>query len=206
MITDVHQFFVDGCGRCDRFATDDCSARRWRTPLAALRALCREAGLDEVVKWGHPTYMHAGRNLVILGATRGDVRLSFVDAALLADPDRVLERQGPNTRHPDALRFTDAADVDRLADVIRRYLAEAKGHAEAGRRPPRDTHEAELPDELTDALAADPELAAAFAALTPWRRRSYAIALSSAKTSATRVARIEKFRPKILAGKGAMDR
>ena len=63
-----------------------------------------------------------------------------------------------------------------------------------------------MPDELTDALDADPELAEAFQALTPGRQKSYLFALAQAKQSATRVARIEKFRGHILAGKGAMER
>jgi uncharacterized protein YdeI (YjbR/CyaY-like superfamily) len=67
-------------------------------------------------------------------------------------------------------------------------------------------HELELPEELVEALESDPELAQAFAALTPGRQRSYIFALNSAKTSATKVSRIIKFRDKILAGKGALDR
>jgi uncharacterized protein YdeI (YjbR/CyaY-like superfamily) len=66
--------------------------------------------------------------------------------------------------------------------------------------------ELELPDELVEALESDPELAQAFALLTPGRQRSYVYALNSAKTSATKVARIVKYRDKILAGKGALDR
>ena len=49
-------------------------------------------------------------------------------------------------------------------------------------------------------------LAEAFARLTPGRQRSYAIALASAKTSATRTTRIGRFRDRILAGKGATER
>jgi uncharacterized protein YdeI (YjbR/CyaY-like superfamily) len=63
-----------------------------------------------------------------------------------------------------------------------------------------------MPDELVEALDADPELAEAFQALTPGRRRSYLFDLNQAKQPATRVARIEKFRPRILAGKGALER
>jgi uncharacterized protein YdeI (YjbR/CyaY-like superfamily) len=66
--------------------------------------------------------------------------------------------------------------------------------------------EVPIPDELTDALDADPELAEAFAALTPGRQKSYAFNLNQAKQSATRVARIDRFREKILAGKGALER
>jgi uncharacterized protein YdeI (YjbR/CyaY-like superfamily) len=73
-------------------------------------------------------------------------------------------------------------------------------------RPPKQEQVLELPTELVDAMVADPQLAEAFRALTPGRQRSYVIAIGSAKQSATRVARIAKFRPKILAGKGALER
>lgn len=206
MITDIEDYFAKGCGRCARFDTGDCSARLWQDGVAALRRLCLEAGLAETVKWGHPCYMHAGRNVVLIGALRGDFRLNFFDAALMGDPDGVMERQGANTQHPDTIRFTDAARVEALAPVIRAYLAEAKGHAEAGRRAPKAAVEMELPAELIAALDADAELARAFHALTPGRQRSYVINLNGAKTAETRHRRIAGFRAHILAGKGATER
>ncbi|ROU02668.1 YdeI/OmpD-associated family protein [Histidinibacterium lentulum] len=206
MITDIEDYFTRGCGRCARFDTPDCATRLWSESLASLRALCREAGLTEAVKWGHPCYEHGGRNIAILGAHRGDVRLSFFNAALMTDPEGALERQGPNTRHPDMLRFRHVSDVIGRADMIRAYLAEAKDYAERGVKPPKDPAAPDLPEELTEALDTDPELAEAFHALTPGRQRSYAIALSGAKKPETRIARIAKFRPRILAGKGATER
>lgn len=206
MISDVEDFFAKGCGRCDRFATPDCSARRWSRGLDALRRICREAGLVETAKWGHPCYMHAGRNVAILGAVRGDFRLTFFDAALMRDPQGVLERQGPNTRTPDAIRFLEDAQVEALEPVIRAYLDEAKGYADAGKRAPKEPVEREIPVELAEAMDADPELAEAFHRLTPGRRNSYVVGLASAARPETRIARIAKFRPKILAGKGATER
>ncbi|WP_112308866.1 YdeI/OmpD-associated family protein [Pseudogemmobacter bohemicus] len=206
MITDIGDFFRLGCGRCPRFATPECSVRPWEAGLAALRRLCLDAGLEEVVKWGHPCYMHKGRNIAIIGALRGDFRLSFFNAALMKDPDGVLERQGPNTQHPDMIRFTAHDQVTARAATITGYLHEAMGYAEAGILSPRRPRAVDLPEELIEALDADPELAEAFHALTPGRQKSYAFNLNTAKTVATRIARIEKFRPKIMAGKGALDR
>ena len=206
MITDNEEYFAKGCGRCDRFATPECSTRTWRDGLETLRRICRDAGLQETVKWGHPCYMHAGRNIATIGALRGDYRLSFFDAALMTDPDGVLERQGPNTRHPDMIRFAADAEATRLEPVIRAYLAEAMGYAAAGIRPPKEPQDRDLPEELVAAMDADPELAEAFHALTPGRRNSYVVNLSGAKASSTRTARIAKFRDRILAGKGAMER
>lgn len=135
-----------------------------------------------------------------------DFRISFFDAALLKDTQGVLEKQGPHTRYPGMIPFTDYARVLELEPVIRSYLKEAAGYADAGLRPPKQTDELELPSELDEALGADPELAEAFHELTPGRQRSYVFNLNSAKKSETRISRIAKFRGKILSGKGASER
>ncbi len=206
MITEIEDFFSKGCGRCDRFATADCSTRQWAHGLNELRRICLASGLVETVKWGHPCYMHAGRNIVIIGAFRGDFRLSFFHAALMKDPEGVLEKQGPNTKHPDMIRFVDNAQVTKMEPVILSYLKEAMDYAQAGIKPPKEESEIELPDELVEALDSDPELAEAFHGLTPGRKKSYAINLNSVKKSETRISRIAKFRDHILAGKGALER
>ncbi|MBO9547347.1 YdeI/OmpD-associated family protein [Caulobacter sp.] len=206
MITDPDDFFTKGCGRCDRFATPDCSTRPWIEGLNTLRRICLDVGLTETVKWAHPCYMHAGRNIAIFGAFRGDFRLSFLNPGLLVDSEGVLEPQGPNSQTPGMIRFTANDQVVELEPVIRAYLRQLMDHAEAGTEPPKTERQIDVPDELTDALDADPELAEAFHALTPGRQKSYLFALNQAKQSATRVARIEKFRDKIIAGKGALER
>ncbi len=206
MITDIEVYFSKGCGRCERFATPDCSTRKWIGGLTELRRICLASGLVETLKWGHPCYMAGDRNVAILGAFRSDYRLSFFNAALMKDPNGVLEKQGPNTPHPDMIRFTENAQVGEMEPVITSYLIEAMSYAEAGIKPPKEQGEVEFPDELLEALESDPELADAFYGLTPGRQKSYVINLNSAKKPETRISRIAKFRDKIFAGKGAIER
>lgn len=206
MISDIEEYFAKGCGRCARFDTEDCSTHRWRTGLAKLRGICLAADLKETVKWGHPCYLHADRNLAIIGAFRDDFRLSFFEAGLMQDPDGLLEKQGPYTRYPDMIRFTSSDQVSILEATISAYLTEAKGYADMGMKAPKAAGAPNLPAELTEALDADAELAEAFHALTRGRQRSYVINLAGAKRPETRLARIEKFRDKIMAGKGATER
>ncbi|HEV2362971.1 MAG TPA: YdeI/OmpD-associated family protein [Caulobacteraceae bacterium] len=206
MITDPDDFFAKGCGRCDRFATPDCSTRRWIEGLNHLRRICLDMGLEETAKWGHPCYMHAGRNIAIFGSFLGDFRLSFLNPGLLEDTAGVLEPQGPNSRTPSLIRFTAVGQVGQMEPVVRAYLRQLMDHAEAGAKPPKVEREIDMPDELIEALDADPELAEAFWALTPGRRKSYLFNLNQARQSATRAARIERFRGRIFAGKGAMER
>ena len=205
MITDPNDYFTHGCGRCERFGTTDCSTRPWIEGLNALRQICREVGLTETVKWAHPCYMHAGRNIALFGAFRGDFRLNFMNPGLLKDIDSVLETQGPGSQTPSMIRFTAVSQVAEREPVIRAYLRQLMDHAEGGTKPPKVDREIDIPEELTEALDADPELAEAFATLTPGRQRSYVLNLNAAKQSATRTARIEKFRERILAGKGAQE-
>jgi hypothetical protein len=68
------------------------------------------------------------------------------------------------------------------------------------------SEQVELVEELQNRLNDDPELAAAFAALTPGRQRGYNFHVAKAKQAATRERRIDSCRPKILAGLGLQDR
>ncbi|WP_146586275.1 YdeI/OmpD-associated family protein [Puniceibacterium confluentis] len=206
MITESDDYFRRGCGRCGRFDTVDCSVRLWATDLRELRRICLAAGLEETVKWGHPCYMHAGRNIAIIGAFRGDVRLTFFNAALMKDSEGILERQGANALHPSMIRFDQLRRVADLEPVIRSYIAQAQGYADAGILPAKEPRVIDLPDELVTALDCDPELAEAFFGLTPGRQRGYALNLGTAKKPETRYARIAKFRTRILAGKGVNER
>ena len=158
------------------------------------------------MKWGHPCYMHAGRNIAIFGAFRDDFRLTFFDAVLLTDPDRILEKISEHSKAATIVRFTDPGQPAAMEASIRACLTEAMGYAKAGKKPPRTPTEFELPDALAEAMDVDPDLAEAFAALTPGRQKSWALHVAGAKKPETRLSRIEAARDKILAGKGALDR
>ena len=101
--------------------------------------------------------------------------------------------------------MTSTDQVEQLADTIAAYVDEAIT-VEAAGLTVEPAPALELVSELTERLASDPELSAAFESLTPGRQREYNMHFSDAKQSATRVARIDKYAPKILAGKGMRDR
>ena len=206
MITQPEDYFAQGCGRCSRFATPACSSQTWAAGLQALRQVCLGVGLVETAKWGHPCYTHQGRNIAILGALRGDFRLTFFNASLLKDQHQLLQSKGANSAHPDTLSFTDASQVKAVAASLRAYLQEAMALAEKGIKAVKVQVDLQLPEELKQALAADAELSTAFFKLTPGRQRSYVIYLNAVKKTETRVARILACRERILAGKGALER
>lgn len=177
----------------------------WPAEMAALRPVLLGRGLTEELKWGKPCYSHAGGNIVILQEMKNFLALMFFKGTLLEDPDGVLEEQGPNSRSARRMTFSSTDDVNRLADVVERYVEEAMRVEEAGLEvgPPP---ELELVDELRGRLESHPDLATAFAALTPGRQREYNLYVSGAKQSSTRERRVDRCTEKILDGRGLRDR
>lgn len=178
---------------------------QWPAEITALRPILLAGGLTEATKWGKPCYSHDGKNIALVQEMKNFLALMFFKGALLSDPAGVLHAQGPNSRSARRMQFTSVDDVERLAGVVTEYLDEAIAVEEAGLEV-EPAPELELVEELRHRLDENPELKAAFEALTPGRQREYHLQISSAKQTATRERRIDKFVPKILAGKGFRDR
>jgi uncharacterized protein YdeI (YjbR/CyaY-like superfamily) len=177
----------------------------WPDEMAAVRAILLECGLTERISWAKPCYRHEGKNILILQEMKDFLALMFFKGALLDDPDGVLESQGPNSRSARRICITSVDDVARLADTLRACVGQAIHLEEAGIEvgPPP---ELALVEELQRRLDGDPALCTAFEGLTPGRQREYNLYFSGAKQAKTREARVEKYVPKILDGKGFRDR
>lgn len=178
---------------------------RWHDETTKLRAILLRTGLEEAIKWGKPCYASQGRNVAIVQPMKNFLALLFFKGALLDDPDHLLQSQGPNTRAARRLCFTSPTQVTRQKAAITDFVRQAIQVEDQGKRMPKPRKLA-LAKELKARLDQDPKLKAAFEALTPGRQREYNLFVSSAKQSKTRVARVEKFVGKILAGKGMRDR
>jgi uncharacterized protein YdeI (YjbR/CyaY-like superfamily) len=182
-------------------------AGRWRAEMVALREIMRGAGLDEAVKWGKPCYGIAGGNVAIMQPFKACLGLMFFKGALMADPADVLRDQGENSQAARRIEFRSVGEVEALAEVVRAYLAEAVALERSGAKVAFAAKRAlDLPDALVDAFDADPDLKAAWDALTPGRQRGYVLHISGAKQAATQRARVERHRDRIMAGKGLNDR
>ena len=177
----------------------------WPQEITALRPILLDAGLTEALRWRKPCYSHDGANIVIVQEMKNFLALMFFKGALLADADGVLFEQGPNSRSARRMQFTSVDDVRRLAETVAAYVSEAVDvetlGLDVGPAP-----ELVLVEELQDRLDLDSEFAAAFRSLTPGRQREYDLNISSAKQATTRAAQVEKYAPRILAGKGLRDR
>lgn len=181
------------------------AADRWPDVIVALRPLLLDAGLDECIRWGKPCYRVGDGNVALIQEFADHLALLFFKGILLQDPQGVLEEHGPNSHAARRMTFRSVDDVERSAEVVAAYVAQAIAVEEAGTElPPRPA--ADLADELAERLADDPELAAAFDDLTPGRQREYNLHVSTAKQARTRARRVDDIVPRILEGKSLRDR
>ena len=180
---------------------------RWNSTLYKLRDIFLDSGLDEDFKWGKACYTLEGKNVAVLQCFKNYCAVLFVKGSLMQDPNGVLFDISQHTQAARQLRFTADVQITDMHDMIKGYIEDAVRVEKEGLEPEfKKTEDYPVPEELTAAFNADPEFQEAFKKLTPGRQRGYLLHFAGAKQSATRAARIEKYRDKIFDGIGFNDR
>jgi len=179
---------------------------QWQEEYGKLRTICLGCGLTEELKWGQPCYMLGKSNIVLIHGFKEYCALLFFKGALLNDTHGILIQQTENVQVPRQLRFANAVEIVELAATIKAYIHEAIEVEKAGLKVElKKTEDFKVPEEFQYKLDHIPALRAAFEALTPGRQRGYLFHFSQPKRSETRTARVEKYIPQILSGKGIDD-
>ncbi|MFZ1806125.1 MAG: DUF1801 domain-containing protein [Cyclobacteriaceae bacterium] len=181
-------------------------ASKWQKEYAQLRSILLSCGLTEELKWGKPCYTIDGNNVVLIHGFKEYCALLFHKGVLLKDTDNILIQQTENVQSARQIRFTHVKEIVKKKAVLKAYVYEAIEVEKSGLKVKmKKTTEFPMPLEFKEALK-DPELKAAFKALTPGRQRGYLLYFSQAKQSKTRIARIEKSISDIFEGKGYNER
>ena len=182
-------------------------AEKWRDELAKLRTIVLDSPLTEELKWGVPCYTFQKSNILLIHVFKEYCALLFVKGALLKDTYGVLIQQTENVQAARQVRFTNIQEIVELEPTLKAYINEAIQVEVSGLKVNyKKAEEFSIPDEFLSKLEDNPDLETAFYALTPGRQRAYLLYFSAPKQSKTREARVEKFLPQILSGKGLNDR
>lgn len=181
-------------------------ASQWQDEFEKMREIAIDSGLTEELKWGHPCYTLNGANVFLIHGFKEYCAYLFHKGALLKNPDNILVQQTKNVQSARQVRFTNIGEIRELESILKAYIQEAIEIEKAGLKVEfKKTKEFNMPEEFQRLLDVDSELKKAFESLTPGRQRGYLLYFSSAKQSKTREARVEKYIPKILEGKGLDD-
>jgi len=178
-------------------------AKKWQKETDKLRKIALNCDLTEELKWGKSCFTFLKKNVAIVIPLKESCAFSFFKGALLKDPKHILERIGEHTQAGRWIKFTSVREIAALQPTLTNYLYEAIALEESGKKVAlKKPSEYAMPEELQARLDDDAVLRAAFEALTPGRRKSHMIHISSAKQAKTRAARAEKCVPMILSGRG----
>lgn len=181
-------------------------AGKWQAEFQELRLIALGCGMTEELKWGCPCYTLDGKNIVLIHGFKEYCAFLFFKGALLKDPKGILIQQTPNVQSARQIRFTGIADIAKLKSTVKAYIKEAIEVEKGGLKVKmKKTSDFNMPEEFKTKLDKNRALKKAFDALTPGRRRAYLLHFSQPKQSKTREARVEKYTPQILSGKGLDD-
>lgn len=179
---------------------------KWQEEYEKLRTIVLDCGLTEEVKWGCPCYTFQNSNIVLIHGFKEYCALLFMKGALLNDSGGILIQQTEQVQSARQIRFTSAQQIVKMAPVLKAYIHEAVEVEKAGLKVTlKKTAEYKIPEEFQIKLKENPALKTAFNALTPGRQRGYLFYFSQPKLAKTREARVEKYMPQILDGKGLDD-
>jgi len=179
---------------------------QWQQEYNKLRAIVVNCGLDEQLKWGQPCYTQRKSNIVLIHGFKEYSAPLFFKGALLNDTHGILIRQTENVQSARQVRFTNLEQLTKLEDLLKNYIHEAIEVEKAGLKVElKKTRDFAVAEEFQTKLDELPGLKAAFECLTPGRQRAYLMHFAKAKQAQTRVARIEKYTPHIMADKGMDD-
>jgi uncharacterized protein YdeI (YjbR/CyaY-like superfamily) len=181
-------------------------AKQWQEEYEKLRMIALDCGLTEELKWGCPCYAYQKSNIVLIHGFKEYCAYLFFKGVLLSDPNGILIQQTKDVQVPRQVRFTSAEQIAEMAPILKAYIYEAIEVEKAGLKVElKTTADFHVPAEFQYKLDHIPALKTAFEALTPGRQRGYLYYFSQPKQSKTREARVEKYIPQILSGKGVDD-
>ncbi|WP_126243702.1 YdeI/OmpD-associated family protein [Chitinophaga rhizosphaerae] len=179
---------------------------KWQEAFESLRDILLDCQLGETLKWGVPCYTYQNVNVVLMHGFKDYCALLFFKGSLLPDPNGLLVQQTENVQVGRQLRFTNAKDIRKLKAVIRNYVQDAIQVEAQGLEPQyKKVAEFAVAEEFQVKLDKSAALRKAFEALTPGRQRGYLLYFAAAKQAKTRAARVEKYIPQIMDGKGLDD-
>lgn len=179
--------------------------KAWAPQLKQLRSIFLSTEMEETVKWGGPVYTVNGKNVCGLAAFKNHCGIWFFNGVFLKDKAGLLVNAQEKTKALRQIRFDKGDAIPE--DIIKSYVNEAienekKGLKVKAAKPGKYV----LSAYLKQAMDADNELLDGFNALTPGKQKEFSNYISEAKQEKTKVSRLDKIKPMILAGVGLHDK
>ena len=178
---------------------------KWQAEMMAISKVFNSTELTEDLKWGAPIYTFQNKNIVGMVGFKKHLGIWFHQGVFLKDPHRKLVLAEKSTAK--ALRHWKILEGENINyTILKEYILEAIENQKAGKElKPKKKQLVNSPF-LKNELLKNSTLSAAFKLLSPGKQNEYMEYVNTAKQEATKLRRIEKITPLILARKGLNDK
>ncbi|MDF2518517.1 MAG: hypothetical protein K0R59_3813 [Sphingobacterium sp.] len=178
----------------------------WLEAEELMQQIMLKIPLKKEFKWGSDIYTHKGKNVIGWGGFKNFFSLWFYNGVFLEDKENVLiSASEGKTKALRQWRFRDVSEMD--SAKIEAYIQESIRTIDEGKEIKPAKSELIPPTGLLlEALQADPIFHDHFKALTPGRQKEYIQYIDEAKQEKTKLSRVEKIKPMIIAKKGLHDK
>lgn len=180
----------------------------FKDELIQLRSILISTELEENIKWNAPTYSINGKNVVGLGAFKNHFCLWFFNGVFLKDEANALgNAQEGKTKALRQMRFDTNNSIKK--SLILSHIKEAIENQKLGKEiKPSKTlkKDVKIPELLNEAFNKNDKLKSAFNDLSPSKQKEYCNYILEAKREVTKLKRLDKIVPMIIAQKGLHDK
>jgi uncharacterized protein YdeI (YjbR/CyaY-like superfamily) len=177
----------------------------WTEELHLLKEILAQTELIETTKWGGPVYVLNNKNVIGIGGFKSYFGIWFFNGVFLKDEKKVLvNAQEGITKSLRQWRFNSIEEVNEKEVLT--YILEAIENENAGKVIKATAKETLVSTELQLAIDSSSILAEAFQKFSLAKQREFHEYIEEAKREPTKLSRIEKITPMILANISLNDK
>ena len=178
---------------------------QWEEELLFLKSIIDKTELVETIKWGGPVYVFNKKNVIGIGGFKEYFTIWFFNGVFLKDEKKkLINAQEDKTKSLRQWRFTSKQEVNETEVLA--YILEAIENEKQGKIIKPSKKETIVSELLQKEMDLDPALAEAFQKFSPYKQYEFLGYIESAKQEKTKLSRIEKVVPMILANIGLNDK
>ncbi|WP_367751857.1 YdeI family protein [Flavobacterium sp. WC2430] len=177
----------------------------WTEELHLLKEILAQTELIETTKWGGPVYVLNNKNVIGIGGFKSYFGIWFFNGVFLKDEKKVLvNAQEGITKSLRQWRFNSIEEVNEKEVLT--YILEAIENENAGKVIKATAKETLVSTELQLAMDTNSTLAEVFQKFSLAKQREFHEYIEEAKREPTKLSRIEKITPMILANISLNDK
>lgn len=177
----------------------------WQEELLFLKSIIDKTELVETIKWGGPVYVFNKKNVIGIGGFKDYFTIWFFNGVFLKDEKkRLINAQEDKTKSLRQWRFMSKDEVDEKEVLA--YIAEAIENEKQGKVIKPSKKEAIVSELFQKEINQNQALAEAFQKFSPYKQYEFLEYIETAKQEKTKLSRIEKVIPMILANVGLNDK